>query len=468
MFKHKFLCNVRPRPAVKPIPAEKNTVRYPRIFWNYGYYKLRVVKIVGYIWIRGMALGLLIHNGICNKRCSAVFILFRKCRGTCIKTTEFKNRGAEGQRAGRRFAAAPIASCSCSVKEDKISKQNQKSKKPWGELSFLSQEWIYPPNSSNWPQALCVFCGEAWGEKPMERQTRQNLLESKHCSDKNRSSEYFQRKKKITYLKKSKFWLNLFLFLETKWRFLTKQLSKLQNIGDFEESRGSYWFAALTEVLGLLQGMGLFGEEPTNPLKPAAFLSPSWCLLGYLQPQQQKERAAGELPVPSGSVSLFEQVTATLAFIAPTETPWPLPAACGTNLLFASSLLCAGRKVPAGDSSMPLAQCRRGTADKVPLVVEACRSQYLIPCGFPCGNRLQQCSPGGSCGKGLEKLGNASPRKGEAAESGLSHRQSREGADGKDIWRCRAGCPVLLPCSSLGEAASGVPTWPPAVHCRGT
>lgn len=53
------------------------------------------------------------------------------------------------------------------------------------------------------------------------------------------------------------------------------QLSKLHNTGDFKESGGSYWCAALTEVLGLLQGMGLFGEESTNPLKHAAFLSPS-------------------------------------------------------------------------------------------------------------------------------------------------------------------------------------------------
>lgn len=49
-------------------------------------------------------------------------------------------------------------------------------------------------------------------------------------------------------------------------------------------------------------------------------------------------------------------------------------------------------KVPAGDSPMSLAQCRHGIADKVPLLVEARSSQYLIPCGFPCGNRLQQWS----------------------------------------------------------------------------
>lgn len=67
------------------------------------------------------------------------------------------NRRAEGHKAERRFAAVPIASCSCSVKEDKISKQNKKSKKPWGELSFLSQEWIYPPNSSTGPRLSVYF-----------------------------------------------------------------------------------------------------------------------------------------------------------------------------------------------------------------------------------------------------------------------------------------------------------------------
>lgn len=60
--------------------------------------------------------------------------------------------------------------------------------------------------------SLCILWRSLRQKNPMKLQTWQSLLESKHHRDKNRSIEYFKRKKNITYLKKS----SLFLFLKTK------------------------------------------------------------------------------------------------------------------------------------------------------------------------------------------------------------------------------------------------------------
>lgn len=61
--------------------------------------------------------------------------------------------------------------------------------------------------------SLCILWRSLRQKKTlMKLQMWQSLLESKHCIDKNRSIEYFRRKKNISYLKKS----NLFLFLKTK------------------------------------------------------------------------------------------------------------------------------------------------------------------------------------------------------------------------------------------------------------
>lgn len=68
--------------------------------------------------------------------------------------------------------------------------------------------------------------------------------------------------------------------------------------------------------------------------------------------------------------------------------------------------------------------------------------RYLIPDGFPCGRKLQQWVPGR---KGLGELGNVAQGKVRVLGSCLSHWQRREGAEGKDTWCCRAGCPPLPP-----------------------
>lgn len=139
--------------------------------------------------------------------------------------------------------------------------------------------------------SLCILWRSLRQKNLMKLQMWQSLLESKHRTDKNRSIEYLKRKKNISYLKES----NLFMFLKTKWGFLTKQLSKLQNISNFKDSGAAVGLLCSVGVLSLLQGKGLFlWQEPTNPIKPASFPAPFLYLLGSLKPQQQKERAARE------------------------------------------------------------------------------------------------------------------------------------------------------------------------------
>lgn len=305
-----------------------------------------------------------------------------------------------------------------------MSKQNQEKKKSWEGPSFLSWEQIYPPNSRDQPWALCASCGEAWGKKNLTKlQMWQILLESKHHTDKN--IEYFKRKKNISYLKES----NLFLFLKTKWGFLTEQLSKLQNIGNFKESGAAVGLLCSVGVRGLLQGTGLSCEKAHQPHQ-TCFISNSFLISpGFFEATAAEREGCWEVPAPSGLVSLFEQVTDTLTFIVPAETCWPLPVACGTKLLFVSScaLRCALEGpcwgVPHVPGAMQTSNCR---CHQFPLQmpgreVEAHRSQYPIPWGFPCDKKSQTCIPGGSCGKGLGELGNAAPGEGEVLGSCLSH-----------------------------------------------
>lgn len=127
----------------------------------------------------------------------------------------------------------------------KIKCQNRTKKRKSHEegCPFCLRSRFTLPTAGTGPGLSVYFLEKLEVKKPVELQTWQSLLESKQSIDKNRSIEYFQRKKKISYLKESKFWLNLFLFLETKWGFLTKQLSKLQNVSEFKESGGCCWFA---------------------------------------------------------------------------------------------------------------------------------------------------------------------------------------------------------------------------------
>lgn len=77
--------------------------------------------------------------------------------------------------------------------------------------------------------------------------------------------------------------------------------------------------------------------------------------------------------------------------------------------------------------------------------MEACRSQYLIPWGFPCDKSLQQWILGSRCGKDLGELGNVAPRKGEGTgELPVSLAEVR-GSTGEDTRCCRAVCPPLSP-----------------------
>lgn len=87
--------------------------------------------------------------------------------------------------------------------------------------------------------SLCILWRSLRQKNLMKLQMWQSLLESKHRRDKNRSIEYFKRKKNISYLKES----NLFMFLKTKRGFLTKKLSKLQNISNFSKNQGLPLFA---------------------------------------------------------------------------------------------------------------------------------------------------------------------------------------------------------------------------------
>lgn len=257
----------------------------------------------------------------------------------------------------------------------------------------------------------------------MELQTWQSLLESKHRTDKNRSIEYFQRKKKISYLKESKFWLNLFLFLETKWEFLTKQLSKLQNISDFKESRGCYWFAAFNRSAWSAPRNGTVWGRSHQPPQTCCF--PNSLLISpvlFASTAAEREGCWGAAcafwisqPVwaSDGHVSLYSPRRDVLTSAS---CLWHQAALCQ---LFA---LCCVLEGPCwgllhAPGAIQTLNCRKGATGSTPRVpghgVEARRSQCLIPWGFPCGKKLQEWTPGGRCAKGLGKLGNAAPRKDE-------------------------------------------------------
>lgn len=78
---------------------------------------------------------------------------------------------------------------------------------------------------------------------------------------------------------------------------------------------------------------------------------------GFFETTAAEREGCWGVPVSSGLLSLFEQVTATLTFIVPAETCWPLPVAYGTKVLFViSCALCCVLEGPCWGVPMSLVQ----------------------------------------------------------------------------------------------------------------
>lgn len=266
----------------------------------------------------------------------------------------------------------------------------------------------------------------------MEMQTWQILLESKHITDKNRSIEYFQRKKKISYLKESKYWL-YFCFWKQNEGF---SLSNSASCKTSATSKNQGVAACLLRSAGL--PVGRAHKPPQNCSFPnSLFIIPRF----FAATAAEREGCLGAactfwISQPVWASDSPHGRRADLCCQLPVAPSCFLPALCCTL-----------------KGLMPLVQCRHWIADKVLPValwvpgreVEVCRSQYLIPCGFPCGKRLQQWIPGSRCGKDLGELGNVAPRKHEGAgELPVSLAEVR-GSTGEDTQCCRAICPLLSP-----------------------
>lgn len=152
------------------------------------------------------------------------------------------------------------------------------------------------------------------------------------------------------------------------------------------------------------------------------------------------------MPVSSGLVSLCEEVTATLTFIVPAETCWPLPVACGTKLLFVSSCaLSVSWKISAGE---------------FPLSLVPCEHQIAGATGPPCrcqGGKWKHTSPSSQSHEDFHVTRSYSNESLVAAvvnawESWEVHLQGRvscwagvcltkvKGAEDKNSWCCGADC----------------------------